>query len=175
MAALTLLFSMTFVMYRKCKVESLKGFRVFAKSENRDGQIKDLSAAPSSDNHQNNCEDFVIGHDHHLPLYREGKSQAPSVSFLPEAFRLHRYYSIAVRPLTTPANAEISTSVEVEISACCVIQTCRFRLHTSMYAPSSAILFPCLATFFSVWQSVDFVNILGLRRMSQTAIALQRK
>ncbi len=30
-----------------------------------------------------------------------------------------------------------------------------------VYAPSSAILFPCLAAFFSVWQSVDFVNILS--------------
>ena len=56
---------MAFVMYRKCKVESLKGFRVFAKSENRDGQIKDLSAAPSSDYQKHDCENFVIGHDHH--------------------------------------------------------------------------------------------------------------
>ena len=66
------------VMYRERKVESLKGFRVFAKIENRDGQIRDLNAAPSSDNHENNRENFVIGHDHHLPLYWEGKSQAPS-------------------------------------------------------------------------------------------------
>ena len=82
MAALTLLLMVSDVN-RKSKVESLKGFRVFAKSENRDGQIRDLNAAPSSDNHENNRENFVIGHDHHLPLYGRGKSQAPSYSFLP--------------------------------------------------------------------------------------------
>ena len=60
---------------RKSKVESLKGFRVFAKSENRDGQIRDLTVAPSSDNHENNRENFVIGHDHHLPLYGRVKAK----------------------------------------------------------------------------------------------------
>ena len=44
-----------------------------------------MNGKRQSDNHDDNHEKFVIGYDHHLPFVREGKSQAPSVSFLPEA------------------------------------------------------------------------------------------
>ena len=46
----------------------------------------DMDRECQSDNHEDNREHFVIGHDDHLPFVREGKSQAPSVSFLPGAF-----------------------------------------------------------------------------------------
>ena len=45
--------------------------------------VSDVNRKSHSDNHENNRENFVIGHDHHLPLYGRGKSQAPSISFLP--------------------------------------------------------------------------------------------
>ncbi len=45
--------------------------------------VSDMNRKSHSDNHENNREHFVIGHDHHLPLYGRGKSQAPSISFLP--------------------------------------------------------------------------------------------
>ena len=84
------------VMYRERKVESLSGFRVFAKIENRDGQIRDLNAAPSSDNHEDNRENFVIGHNYHLPLY--GRGEKPSaICFLPAGSQgLHWHYNRAV-------------------------------------------------------------------------------
>ena len=68
----------------------------------------------------------------------------------------------AFNPLPNPTTAEISrtTSDEVEISACIVNAGCKIGyIHPSM-RPHLQPVFPCLAGFFSVWQSVDFVNIL---------------
>ena len=57
--------------------------------------VSDVNRKSHSDNHENNRENFVIGHDHHLPLYGRGKSQAPSVSFLPRTRRFYWYYNTA--------------------------------------------------------------------------------
>ena len=65
-------------------------------------------------------------------------------------------------PLTNPANTEISRTTfgEVEISAYFVNAGCKIGYIRLSMRPHLQPAFPCLAGFFSVWQSVDFVNIL---------------
>ena len=49
---------------------------------------------------------------------------------------------------------------EVEISACVVNKGCKIGYIRPCMRPLLQPVFPCLAAFFSVWQSVDKINRL---------------
>ena len=71
-----------------------------------------------------------------------------------------RLSALRFRPLTNAATAKIFTSLEVKIFAYFVNKGCKIGYIGFTMRPHLQPLFPCLATFFRVWQSVDFVNIL---------------
>ena len=66
-------------------------------------------------------------------------------------------------PMEMRKSLGIENRGEVEISACFVNAGCKIGYIRLCMRPHLQPAFPCLAGFFSVWQSVDFVNILTVR------------
>ena len=69
------------------------------------------------------------------------------------------------RALTKPANAQIALLKEKSEAICAsgVSCTCSLQSLTSCKLPCLQVCFLVLQAFSSLWQSVDFVNILGRR------------